>query len=303
MFISALDGWEQPNKRPKKGGDKSAVAIVKSGRLLGCVSQDAEPPESASISRKCTRVLGPTRRMRFTRAALRQANIRDNKQPSLGKIQVKLPHQRSPHAVKFEDRFQEETERQERCARGDAWTLAKNTFELKEKAKATFFSPADEWVLPAASTTQPEEREFVVDSGASMHVVSRKDFNSADLETVRVSKSPTTVVEANSEILTKRNMSKKLDLFMTEMLLEDTPAVLSLGKLCEDHGYNYHWTSGQKPHLIRKRQKDRMQHGELRTIRCPWSIDMLFKLIFTYISYIFIAARRNSHGASSINKK
>ena len=35
------------------------------------------------------------------------------------------------------------------------------------------------------------------------------------------------------------------------MLLEETPAVLSLGKLCEDHGYTYHWTSGQNPHLVR----------------------------------------------------
>ena len=38
---------------------------------------------------------------------------------------------------------------------------------------------------------------------------------------------------------------------VTVMLLEDEPAVLSLGKLCEDHGYNYHWTSGQEPHLIK----------------------------------------------------
>ena len=38
---------------------------------------------------------------------------------------------------------------------------------------------------------------------------------------------------------------------MTEMLLEETPAVLSLGKLCEDRGYTYHWTSGQKPHLTK----------------------------------------------------
>ena len=35
------------------------------------------------------------------------------------------------------------------------------------------------------------------------------------------------------------------------MFLEETLAVLSLGKLCEDHGYTYHWISGQKPHLIR----------------------------------------------------
>ena len=33
--------------------------------------------------------------------------------------------------------------------------------------------------------------------------------------------------------------------------LKKLPAVLSSGKLCEDHGYTYHWTSGQKPHLIR----------------------------------------------------
>ena len=38
---------------------------------------------------------------------------------------------------------------------------------------------------------------------------------------------------------------------MTVRLLEDTPAVLSLGKLCEDHGYSYHWTSGQKPQLMK----------------------------------------------------
>ena len=47
------------------------------------------------------------------------------------KFQVKLPHQRSPYAVKFEDRSQEETERQERCARGDAWRLAKNIIQAQ----------------------------------------------------------------------------------------------------------------------------------------------------------------------------
>ena len=45
-----------------------------------------------------------------------------------------------------------------------------------------------------------------------------------------------------------------------------------------------------------------MQHSELCTFRCPWSIDKLFKLIFTYFSNIFIAGSRNSHGASSIKR-
>ena len=52
---------EQPNKRPKEGGDKSAVAIVKSVRQLGCVSQDVEPPESSAISPEGHKSLGPIR--------------------------------------------------------------------------------------------------------------------------------------------------------------------------------------------------------------------------------------------------
>ena len=52
---------------------------------------------------------------------------------SLGVIQFKNLHQRSPYDPKFEDRSQEETERQERCVRGDA------ILNLKEKNKTTFF--------------------------------------------------------------------------------------------------------------------------------------------------------------------
>ena len=54
----------------------------------------------------------------------------------------------------------------------------------------------------AVSTIKLEERDFVVDSRANMHVVSRKDLNSAELETVRISKSPTMVVTASGEVLT-----------------------------------------------------------------------------------------------------
>ena len=59
---------------------------------------------------------------------------------------------------------------------------------------------------------------------------------------------------ANGEVQTREEATvyiKQLDLFVKAMLLEETLTVLSLGKLCEDHGYTYHWISGQKPHLIR----------------------------------------------------
>ena len=63
--------------------------------------------------------------------------------------------------------------------------LAIHFYKLKEKDKATFCSPAEEWILLAASTKEPEEREFVVESGVSMHMVSKRDRNSAELETVK----------------------------------------------------------------------------------------------------------------------
>ena len=42
-----------------------------------------------------------------------------------------------------------------------------------------------------------------------------------------------------------------LNLFVTVRLLDETPAVLSLGRLCEDHGYPNEWVSRQKPRLTK----------------------------------------------------
>ena len=108
----------------KKNGDKSAVAMLKITRQVGCVCQDMEPPKSSSILRKSSNIRKPIRCVRFTKAVVRHANIRDQN-PSLGMICPGEGHQRNPNAPKFEDRSQEETEWQERCAREAAWRLAK----------------------------------------------------------------------------------------------------------------------------------------------------------------------------------
>ena len=160
------------------------------------------------------KVLGSIRNVRFTQSTLRQASIQEKKGPSSGKIQVKSPHQRSPCAMKFEDGSREETERQQRCARSMAWNLAKSIYKLKEKDQDTFYSPAKEWVLPAASKKELEERESVVDSAASLHMVSKRDLNSAELETMRTSRSPTTLMTANGEVQTREETTvyvKELD--------------------------------------------------------------------------------------------
>ena len=203
---------EQPTKRSKSNNDKSAVALLKKGnwqeresvsdacpdrsgkpdkrsykklgrkssqrrlsdaRQLGCVFQDMTPPKS--ILRKSTDMPKPIQRVKFTKAVARHTKIRD-KNPSLGYTCPGEPHERSLNAPKFEERSQEETEWQEQGAREAAWKLAKNVFKLKEHQRATFFSSPENRCL-LASTLKLEEREFVVDSGASMHMISKKDLS------------------------------------------------------------------------------------------------------------------------------
>ena len=186
--------------------------------------------------------------------------------------------------MKCEDRSQEETERQELCVRGKAWKLVRNICKLKEKHRATFYSPSEERALPAASTEEPEEREFVVDSGASMHVVSERHLDSAELETMRISKNPTTVMTANGEVQTKEEATayvKELDLFVTVMLLEENTRS-SFTRTALRRSWVYlpldQWSN---PTSHQKCQKNQLQYSELSTIRCPWPVDEIFYFIFT----------------------
>ena len=193
----------------------------------------------------------PIQRVRFTKAIARHTKNRDQN-PSLGMICPGEPHQRSTNALKFEDGSQEETEWQEQGEREAEWKLAQSVLKCKEKNKAAFFSPSENRCLPA-STLKPEEPEFVVDSGASMHMISKKDLNDAEMDTLTKSSSLTIVITAHGEVQTNEEATvyvKELVIFLTMKVVENTPAVLSLGKLCDENGYSYEWIISQKPHLI-----------------------------------------------------
>ena len=87
-----------------------------------------------------------------------------------------------------------------------------------------------------------------------MHMISKKDLSNAEMDTLTKSCSPTIVITANGEVQTQEEAIvyvKELDIFLTMKVLENTPAVVSLGKLCDENGYSYEWINGQKPHLIK----------------------------------------------------
>ena len=221
----------KPDKRSdKKLGQKSSQHRLSNARQLGCVFQDMTPPKS-----------------------IRHTKIRDQNS-SLGYICPGERHEWSPNAPKFEDRSQEETEWQEQGAREAAWKVTKNVLKLKEHQRTTFFSSPENRCLPA-STLKPEEREFVVHSGASMHMISKKDLSDAEMGTLTKLCGLTIVITANGEVQTHEESIVyviELNIFLTMKVLENTPAVLSLGKLCDENGYSYEWINGQKPHRMKK---------------------------------------------------
>ena len=107
-------------------------------------------------------------------------------------------------------------------------------------------------------------------------MVSKRDLNSSEWETMRISKIPTTVMTANGEVQTREEATvyvKELDLFVTVMLLEETPAILFLGSSVRIMGIPTIGPGAKKPHLTQNGKKYQLQYSELCTIRCPWFID------------------------------
>ena len=160
---------DQPNKKPKKGyfpkrresEDKGAVAIVKSVSQLGCVSQDSDALVSQDRSLGETRcrkswdrfeeIDSPSLRC-VTRVSGKRKDHRMEKYKS--KILInEVPTLRNLRASPMK-RLKDKSNAPE-ARRG---ILSKKYLQAQRKEKATFYSPSEEWVLPAASTKEPEER-------------------------------------------------------------------------------------------------------------------------------------------------
>ena len=83
-------------------------------------------------------------------------------------------------------------------------------------------------------------------------MLSKKDLKLSEIW--KPSESPgtlTAVITANGEVQISDEAQENvhdLKLFVTVRILDDTLAVLSLGKLCEEHGCTSEWASGQKPY-------------------------------------------------------
>ena len=83
-----------------------------------------------------------------------------------------------------------------RCPRSSV-EAGQMCIKIKGPRKSNILLTFGNRCLPA-STLNPEEREFVLDSGASMHMISKKDLSDAEMDTLTKSCSPTIVITAHA---------------------------------------------------------------------------------------------------------
>ena len=185
-----------------------------------------------------------------------------NRGPSLGTIQVKVPHQRSPHAMKFDDMSQEET----------------NYLEAQRQGQSHLFLTYQRMVSPSAIGNKTRGKRIRCRFRSINAHVEQERPRLSRMGTARVSESPTTVVAANGEVQTKRRSDRVCQGIgfiraLTRKTLRRSRIFIQVHQWSETTTHQ-RW------------QTDKMQHGEPRTDRCSWFIARLFKLSNTYISDI-----------------
>ena len=188
------------------------------------------------------KVLEPTRRVWFT-----QASIREKKGPSLGKIQVQHFHQRSPYAVKVRTNLKKRPKRQQRCAQSKACSKRKTQLH-STRPRSNGYS----W-LRQQKSRRIESLWWIPEL-----VCTWSAKESAELDTMRTSRSPTTVMKANGEVQTREEATvsvKELDLFVTVVLLEKTPQFFFSGNSANIMGKTTIGRAVEK-HISPKRAKE-----------------------------------------------
>ena len=146
-FFRHVEAEEKPSKKSKKSGSKGPVSFLKESTQLGCVPQDSYPSKSILCEEGH---LGSKHAV--SKGTWHLLEIRERKGPSIRIIQKCAPHERSPYTIRWNITWRDLATSKMRPQ--------SSMGKLKNADKDTFYT-----------SKSPEEREFGVDSGASMHLI------------------------------------------------------------------------------------------------------------------------------------
>ena len=129
-------------------------------------------------------VLNVIQRVRFTKSTLRNMRTWDKKGPSFWKMQLKSRYQRSLSSLQN--------------SRIDPMKKLRDKNDVSKVRKR---------FCHKTFQVQSDRRRYCRKSGTSMHIVSEKDLNYVELEIMRTSKSPTTIMTIDDERQTSKEMT------------------------------------------------------------------------------------------------
>ena len=99
------------------------------------------------------------------------------------------------------------------------------------------------------------ERKYVVDSGASLHIIGWRHTTKSERQTARKTSRIYHIQTASGQIQAEwecKVIIEDLQLSVWAVMTDgDTPAILSLGRLCHEEGFSYEWPEGEVPMLIK----------------------------------------------------
>jgi hypothetical protein len=88
--------------------------------------------------------------------------------------------------------------------------------------------------------------EWVIDSGSGKHLSSHRFLDTIEQQHVATSNNPVKMITANGDITVDQSLDMQVKPLPGQsfdvMILENAPPVLSLGALCEDHGFGFNWS-------------------------------------------------------------
>ena len=134
--------------------------------------------------------------------------------------------------------------------------------------------PSKEVTVPSGARGGPryvvtKKTRCIVDTGASDHIISMKHLTRDERKSIRKTEFGLSFQTANKEVYTDKIVDfyvEDLGITVTAYVLEDSPPLISLGKIIDDHDADYFW-SKKKGAILRigdRKVKCSVQH------RCPF---------------------------------
>ena len=136
----------------------------------------------------------------------------------------------------------------------DRWATGNPLAEMQRPRKDTLQKDDSNVRLKfvASGPHLNKTRVLIVDSGASFHMVDKKSLSHKEKKQMRKIAHPLLLSTANGLVWATWETCiyiHELEIEVWVILLENTPAVLSLGKLITQNGFNYTWNHGEVPIL------------------------------------------------------